>query len=130
MTQTKTETVTGFIEKLEALQVCFLELSANKTEKFVLYDDLRAIIEQAKAEQSEPVAWRYYDSKWGEYSFSEVRFPERKSEPLYTAPQPTPQNVIDAELGKLVRQKMQSGNDIPVSRCVVTREEYDQAMKG
>lgn len=46
------------------------------------------------------------------------------------APQPTPQDVIDAELGKLVRQKMQSGNNIPVSRCVITREEFDKAMKG
>ena len=46
----------NLIEQLEALQVCFVELSANKTEKLVLYDDLRAIIEQAKREAVEPIA--------------------------------------------------------------------------
>ena len=46
----------NLIEQLEALQVCFVELSANKTEKLVLYDDLRAIIEQAKREAVESVA--------------------------------------------------------------------------
>lgn len=37
----------------------------------------------------------------------------------------------DAELGKLVREKMKSGNSVPVSRCVITQSEItaiDQAM--
>lgn len=36
----------------------------------------------------------------------------------------------DAELGKLVRQKMTSGNDVPVSRCTITAAEIDAAIKG
>jgi hypothetical protein len=39
----------------------------------------------------------------------------------------------DAELGKLVRSKMISGNSVPVSRCTITADEIeaiDKAMKG
>ena len=114
------EQLAAFIEKLEALRVCFLELSANKTEKFVLYDDLRAIIEQEKskisevlknfqAEQekdklstSEPVGVVDYDyypdgcpkGQWGNLTQS---FMIAEGTALYTSPQPTPQDAIDAD---------------------------------
>ena len=110
MTQSKPETVTGFIEKLEALRVCFLELSANKTEKFVLYDDLRAIIEQEKskiseglknsqAEQTEPIGeYEIVDGKFMAYPDKlKCEGIEYQSGFMYAAPQPTPLNVIDAE---------------------------------
>ena len=94
----------AFIEKLEALRVCFLELSANKTEKFVLYDDLRATIEQEKSKisTSEPVGvveCDYYPDgfpkgQWGNLTQS---FMIAEGTLLYTSPQPTPLNVIDAE---------------------------------
>jgi len=39
----------------------------------------------------------------------------------------------DAEIGKLVRSKLISGNDVPVSRCYINASEVnaiDEAMKG
>lgn len=35
----------------------------------------------------------------------------------------------DAAIGKLVRSKMISANDIPVSRCIITSDEIDEAIR-
>ena len=59
--------------------------------------------------------------------------------PLYTTPQDQSARIAelkaqlaryerlkkDAELGKLVRSKMISGNSIPVSRCTITHDEIE-----
>ena len=159
MTQTKTETVTGFIEKLEALPRWDKYRNRDPRGGFVNYDDLSTIIEQAKAEcgapknstsiealisdfdkdplvnksldysrsrlkdflsskaeQAEPVAWRYRNTQKGSFHYM-TSHPVGSEEdvipydvvPLYIAPQPTSQDVIDAERWRKLRSLICNG---------------------
>lgn len=47
----------------------------------------------------------------------------------FTHPPLSDETVKDAAIGKLVREKMKSGNCVPVSRCVITKDEFDELQK-
>ena len=89
--------------------------------EYVSIADLLAIIEEYK--KQEPVAWMDPDGEAYTYKTHD------DSTPLFTHPPLSDETVKDAAIGKLVREKMQSGNDVPVSRCTITRAEFEEAMK-
>jgi hypothetical protein len=98
-----------------------------------IHDDLRAIIEEYKNTQ-EPVAYMFCGNLSGVDLLSFNKPDHTNSLPntcveLFTHPPLSDETVKDAAIGKLVREKMQSGNDVPVSRCTITRAELDEAMK-
>ena len=118
------------IEKLEALPRWWVRIFGESKLVMDAYQ-VDAIIEQAKAEQSEPVAYvkqssaDFFGKLNGFSRFCYVSHGEYKY-PLYTAPQPTPQDVIDAE-----RWRYFVEYGLPHMEIGQTPEEaIDQAMKG
>lgn len=148
------EQLAAFIEKLEALPEYW---SSDIGDAIVKVDDLRAIIEQEKskisevlknsqAEQekdklstSEPVGVVEYDyypdgfpkGQWGKLTQS---FMIAEGTPLYTSPQPTPQDAIDAERYRWLREGC---NEKYTKASFIASQKYgfewdkaiDQAMK-
>lgn len=100
----------------------------NPTELGLAID---CIIEESKKKVI--VYWRREigEGDWNECTKEQYEY--AKKSPLLDAkithPQLSDEIVKDAAIGKLVREKMVSGNDVPVSRCVITRDEFDEAMK-
>lgn len=98
-----------------------------------------AIIESAKSESQEPTAYRlnfvegdsYLTEDPAGYDDYAIEFNIQISsiDNLFTHPPLSDEFKIDAKLGKLLREKMTSGNDVPVSRCIITRMEFDEEMK-
>ena len=130
MTQTKTETVTGFIEKLEALPRFTEPVTGAHC---VFYADINAIIEQEKSKISEglknsqaeqkplPICNLWVNPENFNYEVDHCTHPLDELIPVYTSPQPTPQDVIDAERW---RWFIENWGEPHVEQAI------DQAMKG
>lgn len=102
--------------------------------KVVSVSALESLIESAKKEMQEPVAY-IHRNEYNEYrlepkdNLAITDFPLNVDVDLFTHPPLSDETVKDAAIGKLVREKMKSGNDVPVSRCTISRNEFDEAMK-
>lgn len=142
------EQLAAFIEKLEALPNWY----DNGGNLVVDANELLKIIEQAKEEQAETVAFAAYDlddasnkcaflADDPDLELAKTKF-NTKIVPLYTASHPTPQDVIDAEkyrwLKSLICNGMSgiavtyfAGTDFhTVQDAEMLDSVIDQAMKG
>jgi len=90
---------------------------------------LRDILDKAAISQAEPVAEVILDKMFlpalkvplvdFKIDLKELQVGTK----LYTLPPPADKQ--DAEIGRLVRSKLISGNDVPVSRCYITSSEVE-----
>lgn len=121
--------MTTLIEKLEGLQRFTRHGIEGENGAFILADDLRAIIESANKEMQEPAAYqiRILGERWAGCAKHIYNPNNPNTRALFTNPPLSDETVKDAAIGKLVREKMKSGNDVPVSRCIITKEEFDAA---
>lgn len=110
------------IEKLEKLCI---EYEGGALASLAIVPDLRAIIEEYKAAEKDPFG--YFKAE--PFGWTDCAETDEGAIALYENPPLSNETVKDAAIGKLVREKMQSGNDVPVSRCTITRTEFDEAMK-
>jgi hypothetical protein len=53
----------------------------------VFLEEMLKLIEARQSSQSEPVAYRWYEEKYGDYNYSDVPNPHRQCEAVYAAPQ-------------------------------------------